>query len=66
MNFEFQIFQLMNRKYRRYTQYATGWTVQGSNFGKRKKFYILQNVQTGSGVHLYWLYNGYRFFPGSK
>jgi hypothetical protein len=52
MNFEFQSCKLMNRKYSCYTECATGWTVQGSNFGKCKKLYILQNVQTGSGAHL--------------
>ena len=66
MNFEFQSCKLINRKYSCYTEYVTGWTVKGSNFGKCKKLYILENVQTVSGTHLDWLYKRYRIFPGSK
>jgi len=36
MNFKFQSCKLSNRKYSCYTQYAAGWTVQGSKFGKYK------------------------------
>jgi hypothetical protein len=40
-----------NNTFKRYTEVKSGWTVRGSNASRGKRFYLLNNVQTGSGTH---------------
>jgi hypothetical protein len=39
-------------KCNRYSNKATGWTVRGSDLGRKTNFSLLQSVQTGCGTHL--------------
>jgi len=48
----------------RYSDYATDWTVRGSNPCKRKVFSFPRKVQTGSRVHSASVETG--FIPGEK
>jgi len=51
----------------RYRDWATGWTVRGSNPARKRVLSVLQNVQANSGAHpaLCWIGTG-DVLPGSK
>jgi hypothetical protein len=40
-----------NNTFKSYAEVIPGWTVWGSNTSRGKRFYFLQNVQTGYGTH---------------
>jgi len=44
--------------------FIKGWKILGSNLGRTREFYILQNVQYGSGPKQPHVKRAASFFPG--